>query len=87
MGHVSFCCISYYSYIKPQPHIEECNNLLVVYHTIPTSNHNTMIFLSKDKRVVYHTIPTSNHNPLVVLLVPLFVVYHTIPTSNHNTDK
>ena len=33
-------CISYYSYIKPQP--TEVSNILqlVVYRTIPTSNHN-----------------------------------------------
>ena len=33
-------CISYYSYIKPQPAIGAGAGLLVVYRTIPTSNHN-----------------------------------------------
>ena len=40
-----FCCISYYSYIKPQllTRIDFVKN--VVYHTIPTSNHNLLMFL------------------------------------------
>ena len=34
------CCISYYSYIKPQPVRARGKQPRVVYHTIPTSNHN-----------------------------------------------
>ena len=34
------CCISYYSYIKPQPGLNPQLANVVVYHTIPTSNHN-----------------------------------------------
>ena len=33
-------CISYYSYIKPQPQRKLRKEMYVVYHTIPTSNHN-----------------------------------------------
>ena len=33
-------CISYYSYIKPQPNYESSRIRAVVYRTIPTSNHN-----------------------------------------------
>ena len=33
-------CISYYSYIKPQPSFRGCWLWVVVYRTIPTSNHN-----------------------------------------------
>ena len=33
-------CISYYSYIKPQPSTSSGRFILVVYRTIPTSNHN-----------------------------------------------
>ena len=33
-------CISYYSYIKPQPVTLATSKACVVYHTIPTSNHN-----------------------------------------------
>ena len=32
-------CISYYSYIKPQPVTLATSKACVVYHTIPTSNH------------------------------------------------
>ena len=34
-------CISYYSYIKPQLRITAVSLLMVVYRTIPTSNHNS----------------------------------------------
>ena len=36
-------CISYYSYIKPQPIILRNQLLYVVYRTIPTSNHNHLV--------------------------------------------
>ena len=42
-------CISYYSYIKPQPNTRETFLLLVVYRTIPTSNHNSLIKLVTTK--------------------------------------
>ena len=35
------CCISSYSYIKPQRHPIICTFPFVVYHPIPTSNHNS----------------------------------------------
>ena len=35
---------------------------VVVYHSIPTSNHNALTDLNTRKLVVYHSIPTSNHN-------------------------
>ena len=34
------CCISYYSYIKPQLFPPCLSPVVVVYRTIPTSNHN-----------------------------------------------
>ena len=55
-------CISYYSYIKPQPSETMGVFLWVVYHTIPTSNHNQSFASCSHEQVVYHTIPTSNHN-------------------------
>ena len=59
----SFGCISYYSYIKPQPN-GWCSAVHgVVYRTIPTSNHNTSACVLPMRFVVYRTIPTSNHNP------------------------
>ena len=59
------CCISYYSYIKPQPLQTSTKLPRVVYHTIPTSNHNLPLNIEEILEVVYHTIPTSNHNWLV----------------------
>ena len=45
------CCISYYSYIKPQ-HYHGCLwTDSVVYHTIPTSNHNTMTVYIHDYKL------------------------------------
>ena len=38
-------CISYYSYIKPQPLGKNDFVELVVYRTIPTSNHNSVRFI------------------------------------------
>ena len=55
-------CISYYSYIKPQRSGVSRLETYVVYHTIPTSNHNWKRHFSESAQVVYHTIPTSNHN-------------------------
>ena len=61
-GDGDYGCISYYSYIKPQP-IRRTSYLdFVVYRTIPTSNHNYRGDQSEDQFVVYRTIPTSNHN-------------------------
>ncbi len=55
-------CISSYSYIKPQlfPFLHGLES--VVYHPIPTSNHNSRPVPSSRYLVVYHPIPTSNHN-------------------------
>ena len=56
------CCISYYSYIKPQPMVDNIFINNVVYRTIPTSNHNFYCSIWSPDDVVYRTIPTSNHN-------------------------
>ena len=77
-------CISYYSYIKPQPRIFLTALNSVVYRTIPTSNHNHSSCFPRKIFVVYRTIPTSNHNPISSITIVLDVVYRTIPTSNHN---
>ena len=59
---LQLCCISYYSYIKPQPQAIRNKPVLVVYRTIPTSNHNSSWLCVTLAEVVYRTIPTSNHN-------------------------
>ena len=78
------CCISYYSYIKPQLAVCWAGWVDVVYRTIPTSNHNSIIDVKINCIVVYRTIPTSNHNSVIFISFGLKVVYRTIPTSNHN---
>ena len=82
-----YCCISYYSYIKPQ--LQQVATLLraVVYRTIPTSNHNLLVSLVFQISVVYRTIPTSNHNHRAIYADSCKVVYRTIPTSNHNSSN
>ena len=39
-------CISYYSYIKPQLYVLFLHPAFVVYRTIPTSNHNSLPYMS-----------------------------------------
>ena len=55
-------CISFDSYIKPQPSLATSRYTLVVYLLIPTSNHNQTQKKTKRRFVVYLLIPTSNHN-------------------------
>ncbi len=84
-------CISYYSYIKPQPREGAPPELVVVYRTIPTSNHNRSNNLCKFYTVVYRTIPTSNHNhkciqcQLTRLYIVLFL--HQTTTSSDSIHK
>ena len=78
------CCISFDSYIKPQPWLMVIVKRIVVYLLIPTSNHNYISVFSYYQFVVYLLIPTSNHNTLGSIDFFLSVVYLLIPTSNHN---
>ena len=78
------CCLSSCSYIKPQLWPFSLASRVVVYHLVPTSNHNTKHAVKRLRHVVYHLVPTSNHNVIEVLDVELVVVYHLVPTSNHN---
>ena len=68
------CCISYYSYIKPQRGCHQGCSCYVVYRTIPTSNHNITALMPYTMIVVYRTIPTSNHNPKV-FFTPAVLLY------------
>ena len=84
----SFGCISYYSYIKPQPN-GWCSAVHgVVYRTIPTSNHNTSACVLPMRFVVYRTIPTSNHNLVCFCLFPaqLYIVLFLHQTTTYNVD-
>ena len=58
------CCISFDSYIKPQPTKLTFNIQHVVYLLTPTSNHNYLLHLENVRVVVYLLTPTSNHNLL-----------------------
>ena len=55
-------CISFDSYIKPQPAKDRLHLFPVVYLLIPTSNHNLCDEWAEHDYVVYLLIPTSNHN-------------------------
>ena len=55
-------CLSSCSYIKPQLIVFISSILLVVYHLVPTSNHNGAGHCLLGLVVVYHLVPTSNHN-------------------------
>ena len=60
------CCISLYSYIKPQLILSVRSHLPVVYPYIPTSNRNAATGLAIGSAVVYPYIPTSNRNQLLI---------------------
>mgnify|MGYP003397691921 CR=1 FL=1 len=80
-------CISFYSYIKPQP-----------VRAAPSARPRCISFYSyiKPQRcsafqeeiyVVYRSIPTSNRNSWQVVLTFRKVVYRSIPTSNRNVKS
>ena len=48
----------------------------VVYHLVPTSNHNATLSFGGATIVVYHLVPTSNHNSIVSPLptTALFII-------------
>ena len=70
------CCLSSCSYIKPQHAMSPSFSQFVVYHLVPTSNHNLEEQQPYQVIVVYHLVPTSNHNILVILQrnVQLFII-------------
>ena len=81
------CCISYYSYIKPQllwttSNIVRC---CISYYSYIKPQLNDK--QGAEGEVVYRTIPTSNHNISFAHKQVSFVVYRTIPTSNHNSIR
>ena len=79
-------CISYYSYIKPQLAISLLLFNMVVYRTIPTSNHNCATTKKEIVKVVYRTIPTSNHNLFLLceLTFRLYIVLFLHQTTTHS---
>ena len=85
-GYLGVCCISYYSYIKPQLILLSILSILVVYRTIPTSNHNGGLGLPLLGSVVYRTIPTSNHNYILhyAFTFSLYIVLFLHQTTTGN---
>ena len=78
------CCISLYSYIKPQPERlrgEGVARCISLYSYIKPQPDDASIFIVV---VVYLYIPTSNHNLTYSKQLQMLVVYLYIPTSNHN---
>ena len=80
-------CISFESYIKPQPQLCHLAISAVVYLLNPTSNHNLFAVPNGGKRVVYLLNPTSNHNRRRQWPCRWCVVYLLNPTSNHNDQS
>ena len=80
-------CLSSCSYIKPQLYTSLSFPSAVVYHLVPTSNHNTALVNLTRRQVVYHLVPTSNHNLEGLSSGWRLVVYHLVPTSNHNHES
>ena len=78
------CCISFISYIKPQPATNGVTERDVVYLLYPTSNHNRNLHPMRQQWVVYLLYPTSNHNLGYLPRYWYWVVYLLYPTSNHN---
>ena len=77
LGNASLTrCLSSCSYIKPQLGRDSLFLGRVVYHLVPTSNHNSLAFYSETLLVVYHLVPTSNHNRLPLFLAKgeLFII-------------
>ena len=79
------CCISFDSYIKPQPlDYFILNNVRCISfdsYIKPQPMRTLVMKLS----VVYLLIPTSNHNEKLFKNAQKKVVYLLIPTSNHNS--
>ena len=84
MNSPETCCNSFYFYIKPQLFHIPLLSVIVVIHSISTSNHNLLFSFVACGSVVIHSISTSNHNHLNKMQILFLVVIHSISTSNHN---
>ena len=67
---ISYSCISYYSYIKPQLYTDSKTIGQVVYRTIPTSNHNPslLLILLLLLYIVLFLHQTTTHNNIIQIL-------------------
>ena len=85
-------CLSSCSYIKPQHYLLVLYSLTVVYHLVPTSNHNHPPKQEQDLKVVYHLVPTSNHNywlskSFFLLLFIILFLHQTTTYSRKSTGN
>ena len=57
----------------------------VVYHLVPTSNHNNFGTSTFGVVVVYHLVPTSNHNQIMAHALgrKLFIILFLHQTTTH----
>ena len=78
------CCISYYSYIKPQQSFNGTNNINVVYRTIPTSNHNCLtvaeVFIGLYIVLFLHQTTTSYQPAHIRTLLYIVLFLHQTTT-------
>ena len=82
------CCISFFSYIKPQQFTDLYYGVRVVYRSFPTSNHNGTVSAPSTPAVVYRSFPTSNHNLLLLANQDegLYIVLFLHQTTTANRD-
>ena len=59
---MTFSCILFHFYIKPQPLVRGVAGVWVVSYSISTSNHNSAQLKCYHDLVVSYSISTSNHN-------------------------
>ena len=77
-------CISYYSYIKPQLILMFGETYLVVYRTIPTSNHNeTYKSLIQDPLYIVLFLHQTTTGRLVILLSLCCISYYSYIKPQH----
>ena len=68
---ISFpCCISFESYIKPQPALQRYKEIQVVYLLNPTSNHNLISMFVQDNKLYIFWILHQTTTALVLLSTP-----------------
>ena len=88
---VPVSCLSSCSYIKPQLNEVFGFMPIVVYHLVPTSNHNMKTDVTMFGIVVYHLVPTSNHNLKAIMLLTflLFIILflHQTTTAEYGSRR
>ena len=80
-----YCCISLYSYIKPQLSLFFIFLFCVVYLYIPTSNHNNLLYKDKKKTlyifIFLHQTTTDDGEVKRASLLYIFIFLHQTTTT------